>query len=68
MKEGTWALKPELADEAMSKIDELIDYLYDKFGDDILFDELGKVKRRIEELSGNSLQEDDFSKIYETSK
>ena len=48
--EGTWALKTSEKNDAVKKIEELKDYLYGKFGDDILFDHLDAAIGRIEEL------------------
>jgi hypothetical protein len=50
LKEGTWAYKEEYKVEAYKKIDELIEWLYDKFGDDTLFDLLGDAKNRIMQI------------------
>jgi len=53
LKEGTWKCRPDDGEEAVRKIEELKDWMYDKFGDDHLFDKLDGAIKRIKELAYN---------------
>jgi len=48
---GTWSFKPEYAETAIGAIDVLKTWLYDKFGDDAVFDRLDAASERIREMS-----------------
>ncbi len=63
MNEGTWALsksfekRQEEGSLCIQKIEELKDFIYPIFGDDLLFDEFDGAIRRIEELMAMSEEE-----------
>ena len=56
VKEGTWTIDPKYKDEAIKRVQELTSWLYDKFGDDEIFDELYNVEQRIRELSSTTVE------------
>ena len=53
LQEGTWELKPKFAPEAIKKIQDLKDWLYGKFGDDQVFDNLDECIKLIKNMSYN---------------
>jgi len=56
LKEGTWEIKSSYKDEAISRIEELKDWLYDKFGSDSLFDNLDNSIKIIRELTDPNIE------------
>lgn len=48
--EGTWRINTKYKDEAIQRIEELKKWLYDKFGDDAVFDGLDSAIDEIESL------------------
>jgi len=53
LNEGVWALNINYADAAIKEIEYVKKYLYDKFGDDSIFDDLDRAIKKIEAYKTN---------------